>query len=203
MLHPTENQVEIAAMKLNHVLDLKFSVLTYDELVLLDSFCYQFKGIASVVFTPAVAFTLGFKAFFMLHEKSLIDHTPKSDFSSAVKERLNVLKWKKYFAEKRPLYFIKPPISCIYSKYHFSTYTVFKTLRALSSIDLLRQKYFLRIFGTTTPVLPLTYFVISFVQTNSLVRSPNAVTITLSDVLKMILHSREGTGILKSIVLLA
>ena len=85
VLHPTENQVEIAVMMLNHVLDLKFSVLTYDELVLLDSFCYQFKGIASVVFTPAVAFTLGFKAFFMLHEKSLIDHTPKSDFSSAVK----------------------------------------------------------------------------------------------------------------------
>ena len=202
VLHPTETQVHSAAMKLSNVLEAEFSTLTYDQLLLLDSFCYQYEGIASVVFTPSVASTLGFKAFFLLHEKYLVNKTPKSNFSSVVKEKLNVLKWKKYFSEKKPFYMLKPPVSSIYSMYYYSNKPVFKLLRSIPSIDPQRQKKVFRILGSTSTLLPLSLYVKDLVQNKTLVRSQNTSNITPSEVLKMILQSREGTGILKPIELL-
>ena len=102
-------------------IDLFFSrelnSLSFDDLLLLESFCEAFPDASSILLKPSVVAVLGFKSFVLVHER--LYNTPSgSSFNQRIQSKIASFKWTRYLRENNRIY--KFPLVNVTKLYYFS-----------------------------------------------------------------------------------
>ena len=105
------------------------NLLSFDELLLLESFCTHFSDASTILLKPSIVASLGLKSFLLLHHKLYDEENLSSGkvvFNRILLDKIAKLKWTRYFSENKRLY--KLPLSFTNS-FYFSNLKFFENLR--------------------------------------------------------------------------